>query len=303
MVGNRLAAQQCDMVISGQVIDHHDDTSLEYATIFIQELDKGTVCDSNGYFIFENICPGKYHFIISHVGCESKNEYINISETTKLTFFLEHHDEILQHVEITGQQSNSKSGNIRYTISKDIMFELNSRNLSEILTTIPGVNTLKAGPNLAKPIINGLYGNRITILNNGIPQEGQQWGNDHAPEIDPNTADKISIYKGASAIKYGLQALGGVVILEPNEITIDPHWHGDIRLNGHTNGRGIGIQGQLRNTSNLGNLRITLGHQISGDRRTPSHYLTNTGNRESSCCRCTRGLLRPGQGPCRCRSS
>ncbi|HMR87810.1 MAG TPA: TonB-dependent receptor [Saprospiraceae bacterium] len=282
MLGNKLAAQQCDMVITGQVIDHHDDTSLEYATIFIQELDKGTVCDSNGYFIFENICPGKYHFIISHVGCESKNEYLNISETTRLTFFLEHHDEILQHVEITGQQSNSKSGNIRYTISKDIMFELNGRNLSEILTTIPGVNTLKAGPNLAKPIINGLYDNRITILNNGIPQEGQQWGNDHAPEIDPNTADKISIYKGASAIKYGLQALGGVVILEPNELTIDPHWHGDIRMNGHTNGRGIGIQGQLRNSSKLGNIRITLGHQISGDRKTPSYYLTNTGNTESS---------------------
>ena len=105
-----LFAQQCDITILGQVIDHHDDTSLEYATIFIQELDKGIVCDSNGYFSFKNVCPGKYHFIISHVGCESKNEYLNISESTELTFFLEHHDEILQHVEITGQQSSSKAG-------------------------------------------------------------------------------------------------------------------------------------------------------------------------------------------------
>ncbi|MBK9257298.1 MAG: TonB-dependent receptor [Saprospiraceae bacterium] len=278
----KIAAQNCNITISGQVIDHHDDQSLEFATIYIRELGKGTVCDSNGLFTFENICPGKYHFIVSHVGCESKNEYLTISESIILTFILEHHDEILQHIEITGQHSNSKSGNIRYTISRDIIFELNGRNLSEILTTIPGVNTLKAGPNLAKPIINGLYGNRITILNNGIPQEGQQWGNDHAPEIDPNTADRISVYKGASAIKYGLQALGGVVILEPNEMLIDPHWHGDIRMNGHTNGRGLGLQGQLRNSSHLGNIRLTLGHQISGDRHTPKYNLTNTGNKESS---------------------
>ena len=277
-----MKAQDCSISVFGQVIDHHDNESLEYATIFIQELAKGVVCDSNGYFTIENICAGKYHFIISHVGCESKNEYLQVNESTFLTFLLEHHDEILQHVEITGQQSSSKAGNIRYTISKDIMFELNGRNLSEILTTIPGVSTLKAGPNLAKPIINGLYGNRITILNNGIPQEGQQWGNDHAPEIDPNTADKISVYKGASAIKYGLQALGGVVILEPNEMVIDPHWHGDIRMNGHTNGRGLGMQGQLRNSSSLGNMRITLGHQISGDRQTPNYFLTNTGNKETS---------------------
>jgi iron complex outermembrane receptor protein len=279
---NPIFAQDCDITVTGQVIDHHEDTSLEYATVFIKELAKGTVCDSNGYFTFFNLCPGKYHFIISHVGCESKNEYIKISESSSLLFYLEHHDEILQQVEVIGNQTSNKTGNIRYTISKDIIFELNGRNLSEILTTIPGVNTLKAGPNLTKPIINGLYGNRITILNNGIPQEGQQWGNDHAPEIDPNTADKISVYKGASAIKYGLQALGGVVILEPNALVVDPHWHGDVSLNGQSNGRGIGIQGQLRNSSGIGNFRITLGHQNAGDRQTPNHFLTNTGNKESS---------------------
>ena len=277
----KINAQECSITVSGQVIDHHDQT-LEYATIFIQELGKGVVCDSNGAFKIENICVGKYHFIVSHVGCESKNEYLQVNESTSLTFLLEHHDEMLHQIEITGQNSNAKAGNIRYTISRDILFELNGRNLSEILTTIPGVSMLKAGPNLAKPIINGLYGNRITILNNGIPQEGQQWGNDHAPEIDPNTADKISVYKGASAIKYGLQALGGVVILEPNEMVIDPHWHGDIRMNGHTNGRGIGLQGQLRRSTSMGKMRITLGHQISGDRHTPNYFLTNTGNQETS---------------------
>ncbi|MBC7884975.1 MAG: carboxypeptidase-like regulatory domain-containing protein [Saprospiraceae bacterium] len=279
---SNINSQKCTLKITGKIFDQHDNEPLEYATIFIRELETGVVTDTNGYYSLSEICPGMYHFIISHLGCESKTQYLHITTSTDIDFLLEHHDELLQEVEIKGKDLNSKTGNIKYFLSKDILFELNGHNLSEILTTIPGVNVLKAGPNLSKPMINGLYGNRITILNHGIPQEGQQWGNDHAPEIDPNTADKISVYKGASAIKYGLQALGGVVILEPNELISDPHWHGEIRLNGQTNGRSLGINGLAKTTSKIGNIRLTASYNQSGDRRSPDYFLTNTGNKESS---------------------
>ena len=51
---------------------------------------------------------------------------------------------------------------------------------------------LRNGSGISKPVIHGLFGNRVTILNNGITQSGQQWGNDHAPEIDPFVADHLS---------------------------------------------------------------------------------------------------------------
>lgn len=277
-----LAAQPCKLLLSGRVLDHHENEALEYATVYIQELNTGVVCDSSGYFKFENLCATSYHVVVSHLGCETKTLFIKVEKNLVLDIYMEHHDELLEELEISSKESKHHLGLTRATLSKDILLDLSGKNLSDILSTIPGVSVLRSGPNLSKPIIHGLYGNRITILNHGIPQEGQQWGNDHAPEIDPNTADKISVIKGSSTIKYGLQALGGVVVIEPNALVHDPHWHGDIKIFGQSNGRGFGTNLMLKNSNNLGNLKFTSGFNRSGDKNTPSYILNNTGELEGS---------------------
>ncbi len=274
--------QLCDISLNGRVTDHHENHVLEYATVFIQETQQGLTTDDNGNFGFKNICAGRYHIIISHIGCESKSLFIDIIKDTTLNIIMEHHDELMDEVVIKGIDQKSKIGMMKAVVSKDMMMELSGKNLTEMLAAVPGVSMLRSGPNLSKPIIHGVYGNRITILNHGIPQEGQQWGNDHAPEIDPNTADKLSVYKGASAIKYGLSALGGLIVLEPNELTYDPHWHGSIKLLGQSNGRLFGLQSILLKSTSLGNTRWTAGLNKSGDRKTPDYYLTNTGSQEKS---------------------
>jgi iron complex outermembrane receptor protein len=48
-----------------------------------------------------------------------------------------------------------------------------------------------------------MHSNRVLILNNGIRQEGQQWGSEHAPEIDPFMAQKLTVIKGAAGVRYG----------------------------------------------------------------------------------------------------
>jgi len=275
-------SQDCQLILSGLVIDHHHEESLEFATVYIQEINSGTVCDSSGQFLITDLCPGKYHIIVSHIGCESKNYFLTITENTNQVFQLEHHEELMDEIEIKGETSQSKTGLNKNTLKKEILFEQAGKSLSEILTSIPGVSTLKSGPNLSKPIIQGMYGNRVTILNHGIPQEGQQWGNDHAPEIDPNTADKISVYKGASAIRFGLQAIGGIVILEPEEIPEDPHWHGSYQSTLQSNGLSFSGAATVRKSFDFAKIRLTGGFGKSGDKKTPDYYLTNTGNSDVS---------------------
>ena len=63
-----------------------------------------------------------------------------------------------------------------------------------IVESMTGVSSIKSGAGVSKPVVHGLSGNRVTILNNGLAQSGQQWGNDHAPEIDPYVADHISVW-------------------------------------------------------------------------------------------------------------
>ncbi|MFZ1525811.1 MAG: carboxypeptidase-like regulatory domain-containing protein [Saprospiraceae bacterium] len=275
-------SQSCDLTVKGQIRDFHEDLSLEYATVYIQELKTGVTTDEMGKFELNQLCKGDYHFIISHIGCASKTIYFSLQRDTTIQIFMEHHDELLDEVIIEAIGTQNKTGLVKSVISKDMIFEMSGQNLTEMLKAIPGVSILRSGPNLTKPIINGLYGNRITVLNHGLPQEGQQWGNDHAPEIDPNTADKISIFKGSNAIKYGLSTLGGLVVIEPDDLSYDPLWHGNLKITGQTNGRSYGMQTALRKSTSWGNTRWTAGFTNSGDRHTPDYYLTNTGNKEKS---------------------
>src|SRR5690606_2808354 len=68
---------------------------------------------------------------------------------------------------------------------------LRGQTLGQTLERLPGVTTLSTGPSIQKPVIRGLHSDRVVILRNGISQEGQQWGAEHAPEIDPFAPDRI----------------------------------------------------------------------------------------------------------------
>ncbi len=76
--------------------------------------------------------------------------------------------------------------------------------LADMTESVAGVRTLRNGSGITKPIIHGLYGNRVAVVNNGLIQAGQQWGADHAPEIDPNSINVITVVKkGSDAIEFG----------------------------------------------------------------------------------------------------
>src|SRR6201996_3633207 len=143
----------------------------------------------------------------------------------------------LEKVQVTAEKL--KKDRLNVVVSDSIggkaLEEIRGLSLGESLKSVAGVNSLQTGPSISKPVIHGVYSNRILILNNGVRQEGQNWGNDHAPEIDPFIATKITVIKGAASIRYGSDALGGVVLLDPKEMRKDPGVGGEVNLVGMTN--------------------------------------------------------------------
>jgi iron complex outermembrane recepter protein len=89
--------------------------------------------------------------------------------------------------------------------------------LSASLDRVAGVNSMNVGVGIAKPVIRGLSGNRISIQHDGTKQEGQQWGGDHGLEIDALDVQNIQVIKGANALRYGSDALGGVLLISSAE--------------------------------------------------------------------------------------
>jgi hypothetical protein len=76
------------------------------------------------------------------------------------------------------------------------------RGLARALEQISGVNILTTGNGISKPMIHGMFGSRVGIIYDGIQIENQQWGQDHAPNIDQNAFDEIRLVKGAGVLKY-----------------------------------------------------------------------------------------------------
>src|SRR5690606_19258074 len=107
-----------------------------------------------------------------------------------------------------------------------------------------GLTALNTGNNISKRDIHGLYGTRISVINNGVKMAEQEWGVEHAPNVDINQFEHIDVVKGASALKYGNESVGGVVVLEPAVVPKKDTLMGSVRLSGISNGKGAEVSAE-----------------------------------------------------------
>ena len=96
--------------------------------------------------------------------------------------------------------------------------QTSSTNIIDAIAHQPGVSQITTGSGISKPIIRGLGYNRIIVMNEGIRQEGQQWGDEHGIEIDPQNVNSVEILKGPASLMYGSDAMAGVLILHGSPI-------------------------------------------------------------------------------------
>ena len=144
------------------------------------------------------------------------------------------------------------------------------------------MHILRNGSGIAKPIVHGLFGNRLSIINNGVVQSGQQWGNDHSPEIDPLIANRVTVIKGSNALEYVGGNLGSLILVEPQNIQPEPHVHGRIGYSFVSNGRGHNFNTQVQQYRDAFAWRLNGTYKNFGDRQTPDYFLNNTGVEESN---------------------
>lgn len=159
------------------------------------------------------------------------------------------------------------------------------QSLAEVLERISGVSSIQTGVAQSKPVIHGMHGNRILIVNNGARQTGQQWSEGHAPEIDVSSSGEVYVLKGAESVRYGSEALGGVIVLEQSPLLYSSRdtISGKVNLQYASNGRRVS-ENMLLNFSfkDLKNFafRLQASAANNGDYSTAHYLLNNTGGRE-----------------------
>lgn len=185
---------------------------------------------------------------------------------------------------VTGIRQQASINSVSNKIDESLIDRSMGKSLASILEHVSGVSSIQTGTTVAKPVINGMYGNRILIVNNGARQTGQQWGVDHAPEIDQNSSGSIEVIKGAESVRYGSEALGGIIVMNQKALP-----YGQTALSGHlrtlygNNGKRYSVVAQAEGTMPFSkNLawRLQGTYANSGDQSTAKYVLNNTGYRE-----------------------
>jgi len=242
------------------------------------------VTDANGDFRFENLCPGTYTVIISHANFDTTLKSVAITKNTHLDIDLNPTQNVLQEVTITGLRIPVVTG-IRKELSGRELEETRGQSLAEALSRITGISMLQTGTNIAKPIIHGLHSNRILTINNGVRQEGQQWGNEHAPEIDPFIANKITVVKGVDELRFGSDAIGGVILVEPRALRNTPGYNTEFNTLYFTNNRQFvasAVFEQQLNRLPAFTYRLQGTFKKGANMATPHYRLNNTGLEEKN---------------------
>lgn len=207
--------------LTGTVTDAKTGEPLQGASVVIADSRIGTITNSLGVFTLNNIASGHTILEVSFAGYETIVDHVDITSSNQLNFQLKRSVREYEGVTVTGVAgaTSIRKAPIPITrINKNELLNTPSTNIIDALSRQPGVSQLATGPAISKPVIRGLGYNRLVTINDGVRQEGQQWGDEHGIEIDENSVSRVEILKGPASLIYGSDAIAGVV----NIITTSP---------------------------------------------------------------------------------
>lgn len=184
--------------------------------------------------------------------------------------------------EVVVTESYRHTQNKKTALTVDVLREdfLNRHftgNLVQAIENVPGVQSMDIGAGFSKPMIRGLGFNRIAVSENGIKQEGQQWGADHGLEIDAFNVEGVQILKGPSSLLYGSDAMGGVIEILPASMPAENQVFGEASFLYKSVNDGFGGSLMLGVKTGPWLLRGRFSEQHFGDYRVPTDtvvYLT-----------------------------
>lgn len=277
-------SDSCSHSMNGKVMDADTKESIPYATVRVKDTDKYAITNINGEFYIGGLCTSVNTLIVSCFGycdsiCENQHQHSKIPHIYLTQKVLELQTITIQ---VTKNKEEGTESVSQTTINKSELKSDPTQSLASSISEQQGVTFTSAGTNVQIPVIHGLYGNRVLVLNNGLKHGFQNWGIDHAPEMDVSAANNITIIKGASGVRFGPEALGGTIIVESNPLYLNEPFYAEFGSGFQSNGRGINTNFETGIGRKKWSYFLNGSFVKIGDRNTPDYMLTNSGKEEKA---------------------
>ncbi|MDR1557784.1 MAG: TonB-dependent receptor [Tannerellaceae bacterium] len=183
----------------------------------------------------------------------------------------------LENIVIVGESRqkmiNRASALAVEVVDKKFLQQHFTGNLIQTLEHLPGVSSMDIGSAFSKPMIRGMGFNRISVTENGIKQEGQQWGADHGLETDAFNAEQITVRKGPASLLYGSDAMGGAIEIAQLPPPPDNQLFGEVVALGTSVNETLGGSAMLGVRKDAWYVKLRYSEQHFADYRIPADTL------------------------------
>jgi iron complex outermembrane receptor protein len=260
--------QNIKVSLTGKVTDLKSGLPLAGASIYFSDIKSGTVSNEQGQFRIINLPTGRYLVEVSFMGYTSIIEHLDLRGDVQRNFTL--NPSIVENEAVTVTGVSTATSVRKSPVPVDILkrqdlLKTASTNLIDALSRTPGVSQISTGPAISKPTIRGLGYNRLVVVNDGMRQEGQQWGDEHGIEIDEYSVNKVEVLKGPASIMYGSDALAGVINILTNVPVAEGTIKANVLGNYQTNNGMAGVNANVAGNINGFNWNVYGSHKSAYD--------------------------------------
>ena len=275
-----LGQERCARPLSGRILDA--DLGTPIAGVSVRAQDQTTTTDENGRFRLRGLCDGSTVVTLVEPRYAPLSRVVELPHPAPLSLKLVYR--MTSVVVRPPPPLDDLTLGPEETLEGAALEARRGLTLGSALEGVPGVRVLRSGT-VSKPVIDGFSGNRVLILNDGVRHHAQLWGLDHAPEIDPFGAARVRIVRGAAGVRFGADALGGAVIVEPPAFRDIPGIEGEAHFVGISNGyqgaSSLSVRGTVPGAREIA-WRLQGSFKKAGSLETPDYDLDNTAVEEQN---------------------
>jgi iron complex outermembrane recepter protein len=271
------AAAQGTAVLQGRLLNSLSGESIAGVTVVLDELRRETVSGPDGTFRFDNLAPGPYHVFVRTTGYSARRTEVMVEAAADKPVDVRV-DPDLHFTEVASVSAEARSQfdvfqPTSVLAGQELTKQLES-SLGATLENQPGIAVRSFGPAPSRPVVRGLDGDRVLIL-----QDGQRTGDlssqsgDHGVSLNPASADTIEVVRGPATLLYGANAIGGLVNVITNEIPVRP-------VNGASGNFTVDLGTAAEESGGAGNVQIGNGRfavNFGGGGRRSSDFETPEG--------------------------
>ncbi len=270
------------VTLTGRVADP-EQRPIPDAVVAVLELNLEALTDSSGTFAIKDLLPGTYTIAIHRTGFapETRTQAVGTGTTLEITlhptpFSMEPVVVVATREPVSPDQAPLPTS----TLSGDELRRNHTVSLAHSLEELPGLRALTTGAQVGKPVIRGMTGPRVLVLEDEHRLEDYSWSDEDGPSVDARLAERVEVVRGPASLLYGSDALGGVVNAIPRALP-DPRESGIARFGieayGASNNREFGTALLAEGAHKPIGWRLFLVGRAAEDLNTPDGKLENTG--------------------------